>query len=132
VVVGLLWLLALAVAGYLRLDDVVPVPEVGNVEVPTWLVLGGIALGLLLALVTRTANRIGAIRRARAASRSVRARVAEVADELVVGPVERELAAQRELALALATAAGEPSRRGVRARLRARAGAAARSPAASG
>jgi len=132
VVVGLLWLLALAVAGYLRLEDLVPVPEVGDVEVPTVLVLGGVALGVLLALVARTANRIGAARRARAASRSVRARVAEVSDELVVGPVERELAAHRELALALATAAGETQRRGVRARLRARTGAPARSQAASG
>ncbi|HEU4450451.1 MAG TPA: GTPase [Gaiellaceae bacterium] len=132
VVVGLLWLLALAVAGYLRLDDVVPVPEVEGVEVPTALVLVGGAAGLLLALVARAANRIGAGRRARAASRAVRTRVAEVADELVVEPVEHELAAHRELALALATAVGEAPRRGIRGRLRPRAGPPARSPAALG
>jgi 50S ribosome-binding GTPase len=132
VIVGLLWLLALAATGYLRLDDLVPVPEVRGVEVPTGLVLAGVAGGALLALVARTVNRIGAARRARTAARSVRARVADVADELVVEPVERELAAHRELALALATAAGEAPRRGVLGRLRARTGAPERSPVASG
>lgn len=108
---GLLWLVALAVTAYFRLDDLVPVPEVRGIELPTALALGGAVAGLLLALLARTVNRVGGARRARAAARSVRARVAEAADELVLAPVEAELAAHDALAEQLAAAADRGARR---------------------
>ena len=104
VAAGALWLLALAVLGYLRVDDVVPVPEIRDIPIPTWLLVGGAAAGLLLALLARLANGAGARRRARAAARSLRAQVEEVGDELVVGPVEAELAAHSRLCAAVETA----------------------------
>ena len=60
--------------------------------VPTLLLVGGVVLGVLLALVCRVAG-LGSPRgrRARAADQRLRAAIAEVAEELVVAPVEAEL-----------------------------------------
>jgi len=111
--IGMLWLLALAALSYLRLDDLLPTPEVQDVEVPTLLLVGGVLLGLLLGLLARIAIGVGARRRARVAERALRARVSEVGRELVVDPVEAELAARERLCAAVAAAAGEggPGRR---------------------
>ena len=106
VAAGLVWLLALAVLGYLRIDDVVPVPEFRDVPVPTWLVLGGAAAGFVLALVARLANGAAARRRSRAAAQSLRAQIAEAGQELVIAPVEAELDAHARFCAAVATAAG--------------------------
>lgn len=116
VAAGAVWLLVLAVLGYLRIDDVVPVPEVRDVPIPTWLLVGGAVAGIVLALLARIVNGFGARRRSRAAARSLRARVDEVAQELVVAPVEAELEARSRLCAALRRAAGE--RRGLTSALR--------------
>ncbi|MCP9486956.1 MAG: hypothetical protein MSC30_13970, partial [Gaiellaceae bacterium MAG52_C11] len=104
---GAAWLLALAVLGYLRVDEVVPLPEVYGIPVPTWLLLGGTAAGIALAFLARLVNGAGASRRARAAGRSLRAGVDAVAEELVVAPVERELSAHARLCAAVETARGK-------------------------
>jgi GTP-binding protein EngB required for normal cell division len=101
VAAGAVWLLVLAVLGYLRIDDVVPVPEVRDVPIPTWLLVGGAVAGIVLALLARIVNGFGARRRSRAASRSLRARVDEVGQELVVAPVEAELEARSRLCTAV-------------------------------
>jgi GTP-binding protein EngB required for normal cell division len=103
-VVGLLWLLGLMALGWLRLDDVVPTPEVEGIAVPTLLAIGGALAGLLVAFLARVVTRVGARRRARRADRALRERVAAVADELVVEPVKQELAAREELCGAAAVA----------------------------
>jgi GTP-binding protein EngB required for normal cell division len=103
---GLAWLLVLVGLGFLRLDDVVPLPDVEGVPVPTALLLGGIALGLLLALVARIANRASARRRARSAERILRRRVADVAEARVLEPIGRELDVHEAFCRAL-RAAGE-------------------------
>jgi GTP-binding protein EngB required for normal cell division len=103
---GAAWLLVLAAAGYLRIEDAVPLPEVRGVPVPTWLLLGGVAAGLAAALVTRVVNSVGARRRSRVAARSLREQVDEVARELVLDPVSAELAAHERLREALAVARG--------------------------
>ncbi|MFE7504756.1 GTPase [Promicromonospora sp. NPDC057488] len=59
---------------------------------PTLLVLGGVLLGLLLALVCRIFGALGARRRAMAARRRLRQSVGTVADRLVREPVGEELA----------------------------------------
>jgi GTP-binding protein EngB required for normal cell division len=90
-VVGAGWLLLLGVGSYLRLPDP-PTPDVGGFAVPTLLLLGGVALGLLLALVGRAvANGSAVVRRKRAESR-LRSAIEKVADELMLAPLESELA----------------------------------------
>lgn len=103
-VFGALWLLALAGLAWLRLDDVLPVPEVEGVAVPTLALIGGIVVGLLLALLTRVINAVGARRRASRASRALRREVDVVARELVIEPVEAELEVRRRLCAAAARA----------------------------
>jgi GTP-binding protein EngB required for normal cell division len=107
VAAGLVWLLVLGVLAYLRVDDLVPVPEVRDVPVPTWLAVGGALAGIALALLARLVNGAAARRRSRAATRSLRARVAEVGQELVVAPVEAELDAHARFCAAVREAAGE-------------------------
>jgi len=106
VLAGGLWLLVLAVLGYLRVDEVVPLPEAYDVPIPTWLLVGGALAGIVLAFLARLANGFGARRRARAAGRSLRARVSEVGQELVVAPVDAELDVERRLCEAVAAAGG--------------------------
>lgn len=101
---GGLWLLVLAVLGYLRVDEVVPLPEAYGIPIPTWLLVGGALAGIALAFLARLANGVGARRRARPAARSLRARVEEVGHELVVAPVEAELDVERRLCQSVANA----------------------------
>jgi hypothetical protein len=108
---GAAWLLALAVLDYLRVGDFIPVPEIDGLAVPTALLVGGVAAGLVLALLARLVNGAGARRRARAAGRSLRRRIDEVAGELVIAPVEAELNVYDELRAALEAARGSGSRR---------------------
>jgi hypothetical protein len=110
VLLGGIWLLALAVLGYLRIDEVVPLPELYGIPVPTWLVLGGAAAGIVLAFLARLVNGAGANRRARAAGRSLRAGIEQVAEELVIAPVERELDVRTRLCAAVETASGARSK----------------------
>lgn len=114
VVAGLLWLLGLVLLGFLQIEDVVPLPEVSGIPVPAVLLLGGALVGMLLALLARLANGAGARRRARKAKRSLQMRVEAVADDLVIGPVEEELAVHEQLYDALARALGEGGRRRLR------------------
>ena len=95
-VVGLLWLLVLFVAAWLRLPDP-PTPEIGALPWPTVLALGGAAAGLLLAFVARWLAAVGGRRRARAASRVLQERVADVARTAVLEPVGVEVGELRRL-----------------------------------
>lgn len=105
--VGGLWLLALALLAYLQLDQVIPTPDVEGIPLPTSMLLGGLVLGLLLALLCGAANRFGAHRRARRAERSLAHRIAVVGESHVLAPLEAELSARRELCEAVARAAPE-------------------------
>jgi len=95
-VAGAVWLGSLAVMGYLQ----VPAPETPSligVPVPTLLLLGGIGLGILLALLCRWLVSLTARARARKADQRLRAAIREVCAELVIAPVETELAAHRDV-----------------------------------
>lgn len=100
-VAGLGWWGAIAVAE--RLAVPLPAPPVwGEVPWPTVALLGGAALGLLVAGVARLVVAAGARRRARHARARLRTAVGQVADHVVVEPVETVLArhaACREAAL---------------------------------
>ena len=104
VAAGAVWLGALAVFGWLRIEDVVPLPEIEGIPIPTWLVLGGAAAGIALAFLARLVNGIGAKRRARRAAGSLGERVGAVAQDLVIGPAESELDAHGRLCAAVEAA----------------------------
>jgi predicted GTPase len=89
-VIGAGWLLLLGVGSYLRLPDP-PTPEVGPVAVPTLLLVGGVVLGLLLALVARLVAGGGAVVRRRRAESRLRGAIEGVADTLMLAPVTAEL-----------------------------------------
>jgi hypothetical protein len=87
VLAGALWLLALVGLGFFQLDEVVPLPRVEGVPLPTLLVIGGLLAGLLLAFVSRPLVGLRARRRGRAAGRRLRAAVDAVAEEEVLAPM---------------------------------------------
>ncbi|MEV0270003.1 GTPase [Hamadaea sp. NPDC050747] len=86
VVAGLLWLLVRYVMFALALPEI-PMPEVGRVPLPTFLLGAGLLTGLLVALVVRPIVRLAARRKGRRAHARLRAAVAEVADSHVLTPV---------------------------------------------
>ena len=88
--VGLGWTGVLAGSGKLQDADT---PQVAGVAVAVVLLVGGVVLGLLLGLACRLVVGGTARRRAEAADERLRGAVAEVSHELVVDPVEIELAA---------------------------------------
>lgn len=98
---GAAWTVALAVSGTLG-DDATP--KVAGVAAPLLLLAGGIVLGLLLALVCRGLVGLTARARAETAGKRLRAAVDEVADELVVKPLESELVAYTTVRTGLAKA----------------------------
>ena len=86
--VGALWLLGLVGLAYLQLDDVLPLPEVEGLPLPTLLLIGGLLSGLLLAVLARPLVRAGARRRRRRAERRLLDAVEGVAATEVLGPLE--------------------------------------------
>ncbi|SED99681.1 50S ribosome-binding GTPase [Arthrobacter alpinus] len=97
---GLLWLGALAALGYFQM----PVPEAPKVEdwpVPTLMVIAGVVLGIFLAITSKFLAMAGAGGRAAQARRRLRESVTEVAEDLVVTPVEAEIAQHRAFQEAL-------------------------------
>ena len=97
---GLVWLAVLFGIAWLQLPAP-PTAHVGPVPVPTLLLVGGLLLGFLLALLSRSLARVGGRRAAGRARNAVQDRVELVADDAVVAPVERELAAHVELCAAV-------------------------------
>jgi hypothetical protein len=102
--VGGAWTAALAASGSLGDDSV---PAYGGIDLPIALLVGGVGVGILLALLCRILVELTARRRAAAADRKLRAAVHEVSQELVVTPVEHELEAFRTVRNGLDTALGK-------------------------
>ncbi|WP_425491455.1 YfjP family GTPase [Nocardioides luti] len=100
---GAVWLAGLAAMGYLQMPQP-STPRALGLPVPTLMLLGGVVLGVLLALVCRLLVSATARRRARAADRRLREAVRSVARELVVEPVEAELTAYATVRSGLARA----------------------------
>ena len=95
-VVGAVWLALLAFGAYLRLPDV-PTPDYRGLPIPTCLLIGGAAIGFLLAVVARNLAAVGGRRRARAVRRRAEKAMAEVSGELIVAPMQAELDRRDEL-----------------------------------
>ncbi|WP_210438398.1 YfjP family GTPase [Nocardioides xinjiangensis] len=102
-VVGAGWLALLALGSYARLPEP-PTPEVAGFPLPTLLLLGGILLGLLLALVSRWLVAATARKRARTADKRLRDAISEVSAELVVAPIQAEIASYAEVRQGLSAA----------------------------
>jgi GTP-binding protein EngB required for normal cell division len=92
---GLAWLGALFAVRYLTVD-LPETPDVAGYPLPLLLLAGGVLLGILFALFCRVLVRATARRRARVADKRLRGRIAEVAQELVVAPVQEVLAGYDE------------------------------------
>ncbi|MEU5903616.1 GTPase [Micromonospora sp. NPDC047527] len=102
--VGLGWLVlgyALRVLGLPALDN----PMVGQVPLPTLLLLGGLLAGLLVAALTRPVIRWAAQRARGRAQQRLTVRVAEVGHEYVLAPVRTVLASYAQAREALRDAA---------------------------
>lgn len=96
------WLTALAVVAWLQLPPL-PTPDaIGAVPWPTVLLLGGLALRVLLGVLTRLFARAGARRHGARVARRIERAVRTAADEHLLVPVRRELEAQGELRAAVA------------------------------
>ena len=96
------WLGAIAVVAYLQMPDL-PVPKLLDIPVPTIMLVGGVALGILLGLVCRVLVRLTARSRARSADRKLHAGIRETCQELVLQPLEAELAAYEQVRSSLGT-----------------------------
>ncbi|MEP7092182.1 MAG: ABC transporter, partial [Nocardioidaceae bacterium] len=101
--VGGLWLLLLAVLGYLQVSPPAT-PDSFGLPLPTLLLLGGVALGILLGLVCKAVVRWSARARARSADRRLRSAIGEVTERLVIEPVQAEVEAYRATRSGLADA----------------------------
>jgi hypothetical protein len=90
--VGAGWLLVnFLLASYFALPAL-PVPKVGNLGLPTVLALGGVAAGILVALLSRVGVEVGARSHAARADRGLTRAIAQVTSLYVIRPVEGELA----------------------------------------
>jgi hypothetical protein len=76
----------------------------GGFPVPTVLLVGGVAAGLLVAALARIGVVVGARRRAALARQRLRAAVGRVSEQLVLDPVRDELARYERARSALARA----------------------------
>lgn len=106
-VVGFLWLALYVVLGWLQVDAVIGAPpSVGVLPVPLLLLVGGLAGGLLLALIARWLARVGSRRRARTIDKRLRESIDGVARQEIVRSVERVLERHAATRVALSRAAG--------------------------
>ncbi|HEY6933716.1 MAG TPA: GTPase [Marmoricola sp.] len=100
---GGVWLGVLAVLGYLRVPQP-STPRSLGLPLPTLMLIGGVAVGVVVALVARVLIGVGARARGRRARRRLRAAMAELTDELVVAPVRAEIGAYAQALDGLARA----------------------------
>jgi GTP-binding protein EngB required for normal cell division len=100
---GGLWLAGLAVMSYLQLTAP-ETPRWQGFPLPTLMLLGGLAAGLLLAMSSRIFTSASARSRARTADRRLRAEISEVTDRLVIEPIEGEVDAYLRTRKGLETA----------------------------
>ena len=100
---GAVWLAGLALMGYLQLPAS-DAPDYEGFPVPTLMLLGAVAAGILLALLCRVLTGLSARSKARSADRRLRAAISEVTERLVIEPIEVEIDAYRATREGLAVA----------------------------
>jgi hypothetical protein len=97
------WLAVLAGLAFLQMP-IPTVPRWLGVPAPTWMLGGGVVLGLLLAWLCRGLVSLSANTRARNAESALREGVHDVAQELIVTPINTELDAYATVRNGLAQA----------------------------
>ena len=102
-IAGLAWTGVLLASGKLDSPDT---QQVGGVALALVLLVGGVVLGIVIGLVCRLAVAGVARRRAAAADQRLREAVREVSHELVVDPIEVELAAYTAMRAGLSQVLG--------------------------
>ncbi len=107
-VVGFGWLTAMFVVEWLQLPSL-PTPDVAGVPVPTALFVGGLVLGLVVALAARPFIGVGAKRRAAATRHDAADGVRSVAEHHILEPMIAELTEHDAIVDALARARGARS-----------------------
>lgn len=100
---GVLWLVVRYALFALALPEP-PVPSVGRLPLPTALLLGGLLFGWLLAVVARICVRVAARRARRRATARLRRAVDQVAQNLVIEPIQAVRTAYRDARAALKAA----------------------------
>ncbi|TDD28431.1 ABC transporter [Kribbella turkmenica] len=100
---GGLWLAALAVFGFLQLDDP-PLPRWNGIPYATIMLIGGALLGVAVSFACRLFATSGAARRGRLVAKALRSELEKVADSHVVAPARAELDAYTTCRDNLATA----------------------------
>ena len=103
---GLLWLIGGYAVRVLGLPEL-HYPKVGDVPLPTLLLLGGLLVGALLALLLKPIVSWGARRAGARAEQRLRASITEVAREYVVAPVREVLNAYAQAREALSAVRSE-------------------------
>lgn len=104
-VVGLVWLVTLAIAEWLQLPEI-PVPTVtGALTWPTSLFVGGVVIRVIVGVATRLAIGRGARRHHAATDRAIRRRLDAAVHERLLAPYEAELARHHTLRDAVSTLA---------------------------
>jgi GTPase Era involved in 16S rRNA processing len=91
---GGVWLSALAVMDYLRADAPEP-REYAGFALPAIMLLGGVAFGVVVAVLCRWMNRFSAKSKARSANARLRAAIDEVTEDLVIAPIETQVEAYK-------------------------------------
>ena len=99
------WLVALAAAGFLQVSLAEP-PDLAGLPAPTLLLLAGAGIGITIAALGRPLVTAAARSRARRVDRQLRRALEDVAAELVVAPLQRELDDYEQLRADLARARG--------------------------
>jgi hypothetical protein len=84
------------IVAWLQLPDL-PSSDVCGLPPPTVLALGGAAAGLLLVAITARATAVGARRRAASARRRLLAAATDVGRDVVIAPLNAELATMTRL-----------------------------------
>ncbi len=100
---GGIWLGALMVMDFLQLTPP-EAPDYGGLPVPTLMLLGGVAMGLVLGLLCKVFVGLSARSRARSADKRLRAAISDVTERLVIEPIEHEITAYRTTRDGLAAA----------------------------
>jgi hypothetical protein len=102
-VAGLVWLVLLMVLGWLQLPQI-DTPRLGPLPYPFLMLVGGLLVGVLLALLARALARVGARRRGAVVRRRLTDAVSGVAHERIVAPVRAVLGRHAETRSHLDTA----------------------------
>jgi GTP-binding protein EngB required for normal cell division len=100
---GIGWLLAVGAMTVFRDPDPV-VPKVGGVWIPVLMVVGGLVVGIVLAVIGRIAAAASARSRARQAEAQLRGAINRVTDIVIVGPMQEEVDAYLRCRDGIATA----------------------------